>query len=41
MVTNQEKLAVIKTFLESVSWADQCQIITTRELSQPNVINII
>ena len=37
MITKKEALKVIETFLESVSWASECEIITTRELSQPSV----
>ncbi len=37
MIANQENIDVIKTFLESVSWASECEIITTRELYQPSV----
>ena len=37
MVTNKQTLAVIETFLESVSWADECEIRKTRQLYQPSV----
>ncbi|MEL4897980.1 hypothetical protein [Crocosphaera sp. Alani8] len=39
MKNNQQELSIIKTFLESVSWADECEILTTNEelLHQPSV----